>query len=130
VKILAGHCAATQFQAMECSFENLGDVLAAAPAGRLDATSCNEFKAVLHARLDENAARHLVIDLAAIEYISSAGFRELFLAGRRMGQGGGTFSACAPQPAVRELFEIAQFTTVYPLHETREAALAAVDSAK
>lgn len=110
---------------MEFSFENYGDVLAASPSGRIDASTCSGFKDVLHGRLNETPARHLVIDLTAIEYISSAGFRELFLAGRRVTGGGGTFSICSPQPSVRELLEIAQFTAAYPMHDSREAAVAA-----
>lgn len=113
---------------MEFSFENYGDVLAATPAGRIDSSTCSRFKDLLQARLNETPSRHLVIDLAAIEYISSAGFRELFLAGRRTAGGGGTFSICSPQPAVRELLEIAQFTAAYPMHDSREAAVAAASS--
>ncbi len=97
----------------------------ACPAGRIDTTACNDFKVALNAKLDEAKAKHLVIDLAALEYVSSAGFREFFLAGRRMARDGGTLSVCSLQPQVRELFEIAQFTAAYPIHDTREAAVAA-----
>jgi stage II sporulation protein AA (anti-sigma F factor antagonist) len=113
---------------MEFSFETYGDVLAASPAGRIDGSTCSGFNDVLHKRLNETPTRHLVIDLAAIEYISSSGLRELFLAGRRVTRDGGTFSICSPQPSVRELFEIAQFTAAYPMHESLEAAVAAASS--
>jgi anti-anti-sigma factor len=79
--------------------------------------------------LDKTKARHLVVDLAALEYVSSAGFREFFLAGRRMGRDGGTLSVCSFQPQVKELFDIAQFMTAYAVHETREAAIAAAKAA-
>ena len=114
---------------MTCSFATEGDILIACPAGRIDSTTCNDFKAALNAHLDESKARHLVIDLAALEYVSSAGFREFFLAGRRMGREGGTLSVCSFQPQVKELFEIAQFMTAYAIHDTREAAVAAARGA-
>jgi len=114
---------------MQCTFSTEGDVIIASPAGRIDTTVCNDFKVALNTKLDETKAKHLVIDLAALEYVSSAGFREFFLAGRRMGREGGTLSVCSLQPQVMELFEIAQFTTAYPMHDSREAAVAATKTA-
>lgn len=110
---------------MQCSFAADGDILVACPSGRLDTTTYNDFKTALNAKLDETKAKHLVIDLADLEYVSSAGFREFFLAGRRMSRDGGTLSVCSFQPAVKELFDIAQFMTAYAVHDTREAAIAA-----
>jgi anti-anti-sigma factor len=114
---------------MQCTFSSDGNVLIVAPAGRIDTTACHDFKAALNAKLDESRARHLVIDLAAVGYVSSAGFREFFLVGRRMGHEGGTLSVCSLQPQVREIFEIAQFATSYPMYDKREAAVAAVKAA-
>jgi stage II sporulation protein AA (anti-sigma F factor antagonist) len=110
---------------MQCSFALDGDILVAAPSGRLDTNTYNDFKTALNAELDKTKAKHLVVDLADLEYVSSAGFREFFLAGRRMSRDGGTLSVCSFQPAVKELFEIAQFMTAYAVHDTREAAVAA-----
>jgi stage II sporulation protein AA (anti-sigma F factor antagonist) len=114
---------------MQCTFALDGDILVAAPSGRIDTNTYNDFKTALNAELDQTQARHLIIDLAGLEYVSSAGFREFFLAGRRMTRGGGTLSVCSFQPAVKELFEIAQFMTAYAVHDTREAALAAAKGA-
>jgi anti-anti-sigma factor len=110
---------------MTCSFATDGDVLVAAPSGRLDTNTYNDFKTALHAELDKTKAKHLIVDLADLEYVSSAGFREFFLAGRRLSREGGTLSVCCFQPQVKELFEIAQFMTAYAVHETRAAAVAA-----
>jgi len=114
---------------MQCTFALDGDILIAAPSGRLDTNTYQDFKTALNAELDKAKAKHLVVDLADLEYVSSAGFREFFLAGRRMGRDGGTLSVCSFQPAVKELFEIAQFMTAYGVHDTREAAVAAARGA-
>lgn len=114
---------------MKCAFASDGDVLIACPSGRIDTNTYNEFKTLLNAELDGTGARHLVIDLADLEYVSSAGFREFFLAGRRMSRGGGTLAVCNFQPQVKELFEIAQFMTAYAVHDSREAAVAAAKGA-
>jgi stage II sporulation protein AA (anti-sigma F factor antagonist) len=113
---------------MECTFATDGNVLVAAPTGRIDTTNYHQFKDALNGELDKTKAVHLVIDLADLDYVSSAGFREFFLAGRRMTRGGGTLAVCNFQPQVKELFEIAQFMTAYALHENREAAVAAAKS--
>lgn len=126
---MLGAMGGSHIESMQCAFVTDGDVLVAAPTGRIDTNTYNEFKAVLNAELDKTGARHLVIDLADLEYVSSAGFREFFLAGRRMGRGGGTLSVCSFQPQVKELFEIAQFMTAYAVHDTREAAIAATKAA-
>lgn len=114
---------------MQCTFAQEDNVLVACPSGRLDTNTYNDFKTALHAELDKAKPRHLVIDLTDLEYVSSAGFREFFLAGRRMSRDGGTLSVCSFQPAVKELFDIAQFMTAYAVHDTREAAIAAAKAA-
>ena len=88
---------------MQCSFITDGDALVACPSGRIDTITYNDFKTALNAELDKTKAKHLVIDLTDLEYVSSAGFREFF--------------------------EIAQFMTAYAVHDTREAALAATKAA-
>jgi anti-anti-sigma factor len=110
---------------MQCSFETDGGALIACLSGRLDNTTSSAFKTTLHGKLDEVKPGRLVIDMADVEYVSSVGFRELFLAGRRMTRSGGTLAVCRFQPQVRELFELAQFMTAYRLCDTREEALAA-----
>lgn len=115
---------------MQCSFATDADILIACPSGRIDTNTYNEFKNLLNAELDKTGAKHLVIDLCDLEYVSSAGFREFFLAGRRMSRDGGTLSVCSFQPQVKELFEIAQFMTAYDVHESRDAAVAAAKGGK
>jgi anti-anti-sigma factor len=110
---------------MQCTFAQEDNVLVACPSGRIDTTTYNDFKTALNTKLDEVQPKHLVVDLTGVEYVSSAGFREFFLAGRRMGRDGGSLSVCSFQPQVKELFDIAQFMTAYAVHDTREAAVAA-----
>lgn len=124
-KALPGDNGRSKCGGMQCTFFTDGNILVASPSGRIDMMACNDFKAAINANLDETKAKHLVIDLADLEYLTSAGFREFFLAGRRIGREGGTFSVCRLQPMVKELFEIAQFNAAYAIHDTREAAVAA-----
>ncbi len=55
--------------------------------------------------------------------LASAGFRELFLAGRKIGRKGGRLVVCSLRGEVKRVFELARFDTAYPIFETRQLAL-------
>jgi anti-sigma B factor antagonist/stage II sporulation protein AA (anti-sigma F factor antagonist) len=65
-----------------------------------------------------------VLDLGAVDYVSSAGLRVLMLASRQARAQGGTIVIAALQPVVREIFEISKFTLVFPCFATVAEALA------
>jgi anti-sigma B factor antagonist len=65
----------------------------------------------------------LLVDLEGLEYMASAGFRELFLAGRKISRQGGRLAVCSLRGEVKRIFELACFDTAYPIFETRREAL-------
>jgi anti-anti-sigma factor len=85
------------------------------PIGKLDAVSCQEFDRALDGVLAQ-APRGgtLVIDLAELEYVSSAGLRSLFRARKAMRTNGGFSLIVHAQPQVRKVFEIVK---AVPVHE-------------
>ena len=85
------------------------------PIGKLDAVSCQEFDRALDGVLAQ-APRGgtLVIDLAELEYVSSAGLRSLFRARKAMRAKGGFSLIVHAQPQVRKVFEIVK---AVPVHE-------------
>ena len=85
------------------------------PVGKLDAVSCQEFDRALDGVLAQ-APRGgtLVIDLAELEYVSSAGLRSLFRARKAMRTNGGFSLIVHAQPQVRKVFEIVK---AVPVHE-------------
>ena len=85
------------------------------PIGKLDAVSCQEFDRALDGVLAQ-APRGgtLVIDLAELEYVSSAGLRSLFRARKAMRTNGGFSLLVHAQPQVRKVFEIVK---AVPVHE-------------
>jgi anti-anti-sigma factor len=97
------------------------------PVGRIDHLSAGEWGQ----RFDEGFAslpgsvRVLILDLAAIEFLSSAGLRELMKLSRRCREADITLGVCQLQETVREVFEISRFNLVIPMHATLEDALAA-----
>jgi stage II sporulation protein AA (anti-sigma F factor antagonist) len=108
---------------MEIAFEPVGDALVVAPRGRVDSVSSGELERQLVARLDAGA-RRVVIDLASVDYISSAGLRVLLLAARRLKPPAGTLVLCGLAPSVRTVLELAGFTSLFTVEASREPALA------
>ncbi|HUS24687.1 MAG TPA: STAS domain-containing protein [Candidatus Binatia bacterium] len=98
----------------------------AALAGRVDHANAEELRAALAPVLENCRAGGppLVLDLSALEYISSAGLRVLMLAARQAKEQGGHIVVAALQPLVREVFEITRFDAVFPVFDSVPAALA------
>lgn len=68
--------------------------------------------------------RRVVIDFAALDYISSAGLRVVLMTAKRAKQGKGTLVLCGLQPHVKEVFEISGFLKILEVAPDRLAALA------
>lgn len=101
-----------------------GDINILQISGRLDPNSWRDLSDTMKTLTAEGNKKNLLIDLAGLEYMASAGFRELFLAGRQLGRDGGKLAVCCLKGEVKRVFELAGFATAYPIFETREEALA------
>ena len=113
---------------MDIQFEQAGPILVVTLKGRLDAAEHNGIRDSVGKQIEESGTKAVVFDLAGLEYVSSAGFREFFLLGRQLQREGGGLAVCALQPAVQRIFDIAQFQTAYPVCATRDEALVAIGS--
>lgn len=104
--------------------ERAGDVLVIAPAGRIDSVTAKTLEAAV---LDVVAggANRLVVDLAAVDYVSSAGLRVILLAGKKAKASGGTLVLAGLKQTIRDVFEISGFLRLFEVRETREEAVAA-----
>lgn len=94
------------------------------PAGRLDSLSCREFEGCLLRVLDEGDA--VVVDCAAMDYISSAGLRVLLVAAKRARATDKRLVLAALRDNVREVFDISGFSTVFAIHPSVAAAVASL----
>jgi anti-anti-sigma factor len=89
--------------------------------GRLDTGSADRFAAALSSHID-GGARRILVDLAGVDYMSSVGLRALVTAAKHLEPSGGRIVLCAPQPRIRQLFEIAGFLSIFKIVATREEA--------
>jgi anti-sigma B factor antagonist len=100
-----------------------GDAVVLHQTGDLDAYTAPELRARLHEATD-GRARHVVVDLADVTFIDSAGLGALVGAHRRMQEGGGRLSIVRPPPLVARAFELTGLDEVFDLCDDRGEALA------
>jgi len=85
--------------------EREAGVVVLSPSGAIDATTAG----ALEQRVDSflrAAPRLLVLDMAGVTYISSAGLRVVLKAKKNLSRAGGTVLLVGLQPAVKRIFEI------------------------
>jgi serine/threonine-protein kinase RsbW len=93
-------------------------------AGRLDAVSSQAAIARVYAAISAGA-RHVLLDMAQVTFLSSSGLRALLLVRKELLAQSGELRLCALKPQVREVFTLTGFTQVFAIHSTREEALRA-----
>lgn len=101
---------------MNCSATKLGSAVLVAASGRIDLSNAEAFRDALSTAL-QTAETALIIDLAGVDYISSAGLRSLmivFKAGKTQGK---AFAIAGLQPLLLEIFTISRFNLVFPLFD-------------
>jgi len=99
-----------------------GSVVVLALKGRLDAATSGKLEEALLG-LIERGERKLALSFHQVDYISSAGLRVLLVAAKRLKPLNGKVVLYSLNPQVREVFEIAGFTTIFPISATEEEAL-------
>jgi anti-anti-sigma factor len=104
------------------SERSVGQVLILKPNGRLDSQSAPEFEIVINQKLA--TARQVILDLADVPYVSSAGLRVVLLAAKRVAQSEGRFALASLKPEIFSVFRISGVTHVLKIFATPEAALA------
>ncbi|HVA15798.1 MAG TPA: STAS domain-containing protein [Stellaceae bacterium] len=93
-------------------------------SGRLDGTT----SATTDAKLADVVGRNptLILDLATLDYVSSAGLRVLLKAAKQAQTAKQKLLLAGLQPAVKQVFEISGFSTLFAIFASREDALASL----
>ncbi len=71
-------------------------------------------------------ARHVVIDLADVSFLSSSGLRILLLLARELRRQNCDVRLCAARPHVAEVFRLTGFDQIFELYPSREAAVESI----
>lgn len=91
---------------MDITTRKLGDTFVLTLAGRFDASWCDHVKAALDAAVRSGEHR-LHLDMAAVNYVSSAGLRVLLNAFKQLKTINGQVGIINGSPVVREVLELA-----------------------
>ena len=111
--------------AFEVRIEESNGVVVVAPAGQLDSRAAPDFERQVLKSVGKGQ-RALLFDFTALEYVASAGLRVVIMVGKRLQAEGGAFGLCALNDGVRQVFEVAGFSRLFPIHPERPRALAAL----
>ena len=113
---------------MQFQSRHFGNIVVAAPVGRLDHSSAMPFEQALTPLWQDPKADGLIVDFSGVEYISSVGLRVLMIAAKQMRGRKARVAAVAMQPVVAEIFAISRFDSVFEVFATLRDALAAMSA--
>ncbi|MEM9952019.1 MAG: STAS domain-containing protein [Chloroflexota bacterium] len=91
-------------------------------SGRVDSMNANEFGSGLNTQIN-NGRVQLVLDLSSVEYMSSAGLREIVSTLKSAKKASGDLRLAQPSERVREVLEMAGLDTIFRIYVTQDEAI-------
>ena len=107
---------------MEIETSEHGSVAVIEVKGRVDSLTAQQFGDALTTSFG-GGFRHVVLDLQQVDYMSSAGLRELVNAYKRANKNAGDLRLVQPSERVQEILEIAGLDTVFQIFATQVDAI-------
>jgi len=108
---------------MEINITPVDNITAVSVKGRVDSATSDSLTTRLVEIVRSGAAR-LVIDLAEVSYISSAGFRTLLLTERAVEEASGAMVLCGITGEMQRLFEASGFSELFIILSNQDDAVA------
>ncbi len=107
---------------MEINTSEMKRVMLFEVIGRVDSNNANELGAALDKTADDGQS-NLVLDLGGVEYMSSAGLREMVRVLKRVKRTGGDLRIANPSDRVREVLELAGLDSIFEIYPTQVEAV-------
>ena len=92
--------------------------------GRIDNATSADIETRINAALDGEPSA-LVLDFSGVTFVSSIGLRVLLLAAKRCRKQNARLALHSVSPQIVDLFGVSGLTRIFPVHDSRDAALAA-----
>jgi anti-anti-sigma factor len=92
--------------------------------GRIDTTNYNEFESAVNEVLKEDI-KQIYLDCSGLNYISSSGLRIFLTIQKKMMAAGGKLKLFSMQPAIREIFDISGFSSIFTIFTDKATAIQA-----
>ena len=97
-------------------------VLTVKVQGRVDGTNANEFQEEIRAAL-EDGDKAVLLDMAELSYISSAGLRSVLMIAKMMEKSNKPFMIHSLSAPIQDVFEISGFDKIINISDSPEQAL-------
>jgi len=92
-------------------------------SGRIDSSNASELGEALTELVSETSPK-LLIGLAGVEYMSSAGLRELVAAFKQAHNNSGDVRLCSPSERVSEVLSLSGLDSIFQIYDSVEDAIA------
>ena len=92
-------------------------------SGRMDAENAHEFEVACR-RWVTQGKKHLIADLAGLQYVSSMGLRSFLAVAQELQSTSGSLILCGLHGLPRQVFEMTRLIGLFPVFETPEQAIA------
>lgn len=96
------------------------NILIVTVSGRLDTNTTGQFDQALSGLMADG--KNLVIDLAELEYISSAGLRSILIAAKKIKENKGKMALSSLTQMVKEVFDMSGFSKIVSIYPDVPAA--------
>ena len=106
---------------MQISTKSKDDVYIIEILGRMDSIRSKEIEVELNDVIEHN--KNIIIDLGAVDYISSVGLRVLLAALKKQKERDGSIGLVSLQPFVRDIFKMTGFDRIFSISLDQEEAI-------
>lgn len=106
---------------LEIAVSDVENATIVAADGRIDSMSAGKLAGALSEAIAGGRV-HIVLDLSAVDYMSSAGLREIVAAFKQAKRASGDLRVVRPSPRVMEVFEMAGLDTIIRIFPTQSEA--------
>jgi len=110
---------------MEIDVKKEGQAVIISLTGRMDAVSSPQFDKTVDDFMEQGET-HILIDFKSLEYISSAGLQSILALAKRLEPINGTVLLSDLNGAVKEVFEISGFSSIFSIYDNLDAAMASI----
>jgi anti-sigma B factor antagonist len=93
--------------------------------GRLDSNTSQKLETEM-IELINSSSKNILINLDELNYISSSGLRVFLLAAKSLDTKGMRLKLCGMKNYIKEVFDIAGFSSIFDIYETKEKIVSAV----
>lgn len=101
------------------------DVLTVKVQGRIDGSNASEFQDKVK-NIFTDSDKAVMMDMAGLEYISSAGLRVVLMLAKLLEQRKVNFAIHSLADPVKEVFDISGFDKIIQIHASQQEAVAAL----